>query len=302
VTALERPRHTLSRNNNIIVEKYEVTQQQWQAVLPTSPWYFTGCGSNCPVESVSLYDIVYYLNQRSLEDGLTPCYTLTGCSGSPGAGCAEDGFPAPTFCDGDYVCDSVRTVLRCDGHRLPTNAEWETAAGTNGSDYPGGVNNLTGTSVCANVAALSTYAQYCANSDVTYSPCTNLAGSSGPACAGPAPVGSYSPLPSGLFDALGNVYEWVWDNDDAYPFGLTSEPVVRTLLNTDFGIRRGGGWWSFVSNARLTQRERTLLTTRSNLNGFRIARTLFVPTCYNGVRDAGETDIDCGSPDCSECP
>jgi formylglycine-generating enzyme required for sulfatase activity len=58
------------------IEKYEVTQKEYQEVMGTNPSYFKG--DNLPVENVSWHDAVEYCNKRSQREGLTPAYTING--------------------------------------------------------------------------------------------------------------------------------------------------------------------------------------------------------------------------------
>ena len=53
---LETPVHLVSLNA-FILGKTEITQAQWQAVMGNNPSTFNQCGQDCPVESVSWYDI-----------------------------------------------------------------------------------------------------------------------------------------------------------------------------------------------------------------------------------------------------
>jgi formylglycine-generating enzyme required for sulfatase activity len=63
----EKPVHQVCVDD-FYMGKYEVTQGQWETVMGANPSYFKGCGSNCPVESVSWNDVQEFisrLNQRS---------------------------------------------------------------------------------------------------------------------------------------------------------------------------------------------------------------------------------------------
>jgi formylglycine-generating enzyme required for sulfatase activity len=50
------------------MQKTEVTQGQWRAVMGTSPSYFSDCGDTCPVERVSWDDIQGFLTALNAMD------------------------------------------------------------------------------------------------------------------------------------------------------------------------------------------------------------------------------------------
>ena len=56
----EKPSVQVSISNNICMDKTEVTQSAYQSVMGNNPSQFTGCGSDCPVESVSWYQAKDY--------------------------------------------------------------------------------------------------------------------------------------------------------------------------------------------------------------------------------------------------
>lgn len=54
---------------NYEIGKYEVTQDDWKAVMGTNPSKFTSCGSSCPVEKVSWNDIQIFLQKLNSKSG-----------------------------------------------------------------------------------------------------------------------------------------------------------------------------------------------------------------------------------------
>ncbi len=90
-----------------------------------------------------------------------------------------------------------------------------------------------------------------------------------------APVGSYKPNAFGLHDMLGNVWEWVQECYDpaAYLRALRADAAPDTAACTAHGLR-GGAWISGPGRTRPAYRGGYGPETRTNVFGFRVARSL----------------------------
>ena len=129
--------------------------------------------------------------------------------------------------------------LGCTGYRLPTEAEWEYAAraGTTGARY-------------GNLDSVAWYDQ-------------NARGT-------PHPVRQKQPNAWGLYDMLGNVWEWTGDWNDAYPATVTDPTGPARGPSRVF---RGGSWYNFARCARAAFRYYDSPGNRGNNLGFRLVRT-----------------------------
>lgn len=126
--------------------------------------------------------------------------------------------------------ETVQWNVEADGYRLPTEAEWQYAckAGTSGYQY----------------GKLDQIAWYNDNSQGMLHK-----------------VGSKEPNAWGLYDMLGNVWEWCWDIYDEQVYG-------------SYRVFRGGSWAEEARGCGATCRRRSHPTFRIEDLGFRLARSL----------------------------
>ncbi len=89
-----------------------------------------------------------------------------------------------------------------------------------------------------------------------------------------APVGSFPPNPFGLYDVIGNIWEWVQDCYFATYEGAPSDSSAWLVDGCERRVVRGGGWYSRVWFVRPAGRSREEPEYRSMTLGLRVLREL----------------------------
>ena len=92
-----------------------------------------------------------------------------------------------------------------------------------------------------------------------------------------APVGSFLPNPFGLYDMLGNVWEWTADVFNETLKGIPLDGSPNTTGDSSRRVVRGGSWDNDPRDVRAGYRYWGNTGDRRNGTGFRVARTLFYP-------------------------
>jgi formylglycine-generating enzyme required for sulfatase activity len=90
-----------------------------------------------------------------------------------------------------------------------------------------------------------------------------------------APVGSFAANLFGLYDMVGNIWEWVEDCErNNYDGAPTDGSAWIEGGNCKSRVVRGGSWLNTAINLRSAIRNRFTTDSRNYNLGFRVARTL----------------------------
>jgi formylglycine-generating enzyme required for sulfatase activity len=88
-----------------------------------------------------------------------------------------------------------------------------------------------------------------------------------------APIGSFQPNPFGLYDTVGNVWEWTCSEyEDKYK-GKEKQCLSKNHANNNFLVLRGGSWLSGPGDMRSAGRYGWRPAGRARGGGFRLARS-----------------------------
>jgi len=239
LVAWERPQHRVTISRAFALSKYPVTQGEFAA--------FVGDTGYDPAEC-------YLYRNNKLE------FDRSGNWRNPGFEQSED---HPVVCVSyedakryvSWLNEKVGRVLpvstQGDGpYRLPSEAEWEYAAraGTTsarwwGEDIGSGHANCHG---CGS--------QWDGKQ--------------------PSPVASFRPNPFGLFDVLGNVFQWTEDCGHWSYVGARDTGEAWPAGDCGNRVARGGSWVSSSKFVRSANRQQFSYKKRMSDAGFRLARTL----------------------------
>lgn len=89
-----------------------------------------------------------------------------------------------------------------------------------------------------------------------------------------APAGGYAPNRFGLYDMLGNAWEWTEDCWNASYAGAPADGSAWLAGDCAQRVSRGGSWSTVPRFARSAARSKNAADSRDNLTGFRLARTV----------------------------
>lgn len=241
----EGPQHQV-HVNSLAVGKFHITRGQFAAFVNESSYH---AGDDCYTFENSRYE------KRSGRNWLKPGFPQ------------DDTHPAVCISWNDaqsYVTWLARKTGK--GYRLLSEAEWEyvARAGSPAAHYWGGnpdlackYSNTMDESARSEISSITLAVQVCKDG-----------------FAYTSPVGSFMPNAFGLYDMLGNAWQWTEDCSNENYNGSPKDGSAWTNGNCDQRVERGSAWSSTPQYSRLSARLWDSVADRNDYSGFRVARVI----------------------------
>ncbi|MBS9776436.1 MAG: SUMF1/EgtB/PvdO family nonheme iron enzyme [Fusobacterium sp.] len=229
---------------DLYVSKYQLVQEEWEKYMDKNPSEFKG--ERRPVDSVSWIEALEFCNKMSVAYGLQPVYKIE-----------EGNLTRIIYKNGEEVYTDLADFTKTEGYRLPTEIEWEYFA-------RGGVavlkNKTFETKYTENdIGEIAWYDENSGKKTHT--------------------VGLKKPNELGLYDCLGNVWEWCYDTASD-GFNISEDKPYIYDNDEKYNRIRGCSYadeadeeWDDDDNNYYQFSDRTKFWSTGEDVGFRIVRT-----------------------------
>jgi sulfatase modifying factor 1 len=254
----EKPRHPVTIPADFYLGKHDVTVREFAAFVRATGARPAGGCSTWEAGSDGESDGKYERQPKLERTWEKPGFSQT----------ESDPVVCISYDDALAYIDWMNRETGTQAYRLPSEAEWEYAAraGTTTARFWGDSRDAA----CrfANVADLSLAKQIgiLGPEPERYFNCSD-------GYVFTAPAGSFRSNPFGLFDMLGNVWQWTADCANDNHQGASAAGTVRTTGDCWLRVLRGGSWGSSPGSVRVWG----ATGGRGGDTGFRVARTLLRP-------------------------
>jgi sulfatase modifying factor 1 len=239
-------KHKVSFSYDFYMDSTLVTQQDYLNLMKKNPSVHNTGELTLPVEHVSWYDAVLYCNARSNRDNLDSTYAYTKIV-------KRDG----------NVVDLVGLSfdIHKNGYRLPTNAEYEY------TERAGKLGTYFFTDSVKEVDKVADALAWSSNNSGGFT----------------HPVATKKPNIYGIYDLIGNVFEWCHDWEGPYPLDNQIDPIGPENGKTECGtffvgsekkVAKGGSYKTDVKgHMRISYHFKWPPATLTSEVGFRCVAT-----------------------------
>ena len=268
IATINTPESTKTPSKTASKNPFNDTITAMEFVFVEGGCYNMGCGgweNYCdrdekPVHKVCVDD--YYIAKFEVTQGQWK-KVMAGENPSVNSSCG-DNCPVEniTWNDAHKFISNLNSLNKAGKYRLPTEAEWEYACRSGGKEV-----KVVG---IFDTGGLASYSNFCDSNCDSISRVENQ----NDGFKTTAPVGSFKANDLGIYDMIGNVWEFTIDsyNKDAYKKHQINNPIFETPLTND-KVRRGGSWYDPPKLESCVYRSSFLSEKKNNAIGFRLLRT-----------------------------
>ncbi len=246
-SAKQSPQHRVTFAKPFAVGKYDVTRDEYSV--------FVEATNRRDPQSCEIYDDNADRRQ------------------TPGASWRNPGFMQgdrdPVVCvswDDANAYAAWLSMKTSKHYRLLSESEWEYAARAGSTDVRYGANADAQLCGYINLGDRDYFTHFPSDPDVDRECSDGYVFTS--------PVGSFAPNAFGLYDMLGNVWQWTADCDNSNYVGAPSDGSTWTTGNCDVRIGRGGAWTEDAFGVRTVTRGQGRAANHGSNTGFRVARDM----------------------------